>query len=79
MLFALKDQRAIWDYTYLGDQDIENISEATINKPENIDAGIYKFIVGLKPKVGMKYVYVQIAVANSGVSFEILANEPLTA
>jgi len=71
----LKRGRALWDYSYQGDQDIVDVSKAVVNASPNgtsIDSGMYKFILGIKPKVAMKYIYVTIAVTNSGVSFETL-------
>lgn len=67
----LKSNRAIWDYLYQGDQDIDKIEDAVVNQPENIDAGQYKFNLLIKPKVALKYIEITIAVTNSGASFEL--------
>lgn len=72
LLDYVKAQRGIWDYLYQGDQDIDDISQAQVNEPQNVDAGMYQFNLFLSPKVGMKYVGVKVAVTNSGVDFEEL-------
>jgi hypothetical protein len=66
----LKNNRAIWDYEYQGDQDIMEVSQAVVNQPANIDAGMYVFNLLVKPKVALKYIQVNIALTASGVSFQ---------
>jgi len=61
----LKAQRAIWDYRYEGDQDIDDISQAVVNST-NVDAGGYQFNLFIQPKVGMKFVQINVVVKNSG-------------
>ncbi len=68
----LQDNRAVWKWKYEGDQDIDEVSQATVNSSANIDAGQYIFRLFFAPKVGMKYVGVKLVVTNSGVSFELL-------
>lgn len=71
----IKNNRGIWRYLYQGDQDIDDVTQATVNSPSNIDAGQYVFNLFIAPKVGMKYQGVKVIVANSGVKFEELNSE----
>lgn len=75
LLQTIKDGRGIWDYLYQGDQDIDDISEAVVNQPTNIDAGAYKFRLFIQPKVAMKFVGVEVVVTNSGVDFNELISQ----
>jgi len=72
----IKAGRGVWDYLYQGDQDIENISEAVVNTPADVDKGKYRFIIWIQPKVALKYVGFEITVTNSGVSFEEISGQP---
>lgn len=72
LLDAVKEQRGIWKYLYQGDQDIDNISQAQINNPDDVDAGRYTFHLFIAPKVAMKYLGVKVVITNSGVEFESL-------
>lgn len=65
----LEDNRAIWRYKYNGDQDIMDISQAVVNNPTNIDAGMYKVNIGIAPKVNAKYINIEVGVFNSGFDF----------
>ena len=67
---TVKTGRGIWDYVIQGDQDIDSIDQAVINDPNQVDAGAYKVRIFVKPKVGMKFIGVDMIVTNSGVSFE---------
>lgn len=69
VLEQVKADRGVWDYLYEGDQDIDNISQATVNTTQNIDAGAYHFNLYIKPKVGMKYQLISCIVTNSGANF----------
>lgn len=77
LLDFIKEGRGMWDYLYQGDQDIDNISDAVVNQPSNIDAGQYILHIFVKPKVAMKYVGVKVAITNSGVDFTELLTQPL--
>lgn len=78
VLDALVDDRAIWKYLYEGDQDIDDISEAQVNSPANIDAGAYQAILWIAPKVAQKYQKFIINVTNSSVDFTVAdsTNQP---
>lgn len=73
MLEDIKNRRGLWKYQYQGDQDIDDIKDATINTPANIDAGQYVFHLFVAPKVSMKYLGVKVAISNSGVDFKELS------
>lgn len=73
LLEYVKNNRGIWRYLYQGDQDIDDVSQAVVNTPANIDAGQYIFHLFIAPKVAMKYQGIKVIVTNSGVKFEDLA------
>ena len=75
LLELIKERRGIWDYLYQGDQLIDDIADAQVNTPNNIDAGQYVFNLFIKPKAALKYIGIKVVVANSGVSFEEIINE----
>lgn len=70
----VKAERGVYDYKYDGDQDIDNIADATVNDPMDIAAGVYKFNLFVKPIPAMKYIGVQVVVTNSNVDLNVLAN-----
>lgn len=76
LLKEIKKKRGIWNYLYQGDQDIDKIEDAEVNSAEDIDKGKYVFILWIKPKVGLKYVGIKVAVTNSGTSFETVLGQP---
>lgn len=76
-LELLKTNRAIWDYVYEGDQDIMDISQAQVNKPEDIDAGKYRVKLFIKPKVAMKYIQFDVALVNSNFDLNAVAEVDL--
>lgn len=73
----LKDRRGVWDWSYQGDQTATSLDDITVNKREDVDRGKYVAIIGLKPKVAMKYIYIQLTVLNSSTSFDILTEDDL--
>lgn len=75
VLNEVKEGRGLWDYVYQGDQDIDDISEAKVNTPDNIDAGAYVMNLWIKPKVAAKYFNIRAVVTNSGVNFKELLEE----
>jgi len=75
----IQANRGIWKYLYQGDQDIDDVSQAVVNSPANIDAGQYIFNLFIAPKVGMKYQGVKVIVTNSDVKFEDLTAAVATA
>lgn len=75
LMDLVKDGRGVWKYEYDGDQFIDNINQATVNKPANIDAGAYVFNLWIAPKVGAKYFGIRVGVTNSGVDFSDLSDQ----
>lgn len=71
-LDMLVTERGIWKYLYEGDQDIDDVSQAVVNQPANIDAGKYELRIWIAPKVNMKYIGIKVNVTNSSVDFEII-------
>lgn len=72
----VQTNRGIWKYLYQGDQDIDDISQAVVNSPNNIDAGMYIFNLWIAPKVAQKYQGIQVNVTNSSIDFTTLAGQP---
>lgn len=72
LLDAVVDGRGISDYSYDGDQNVDNVNQAQVNKLKDIDAGRYVFNLFIKPIAAAKYLGVKISVTNSGVDFESL-------
>lgn len=68
-------KRAYSDYRYIGDQFAPNRDKAVFNTPEDLDAGIYKFRILLKPIGATEFIGVEFGVAGSGVSFEGIVNQ----
>lgn len=75
LMDLVKDGRGVWKWEYDGDQFIDNVSQATVNKPANIDAGAYVFNLWIAPKVGAKYFGIRVGVTNSGVDFSDLKDQ----
>lgn len=71
----VKDNRGVYDYLYQGDQDVSDVSECIVNKTEDIDAGMYVFHLFVKPTPALKYVNMKVIVTNSGVSFDVAAED----
>lgn len=75
LMESIKAGRGIWEYLYQGDQDIDNISQAVVNSPSNIDAGAYKFRLFIQPKTSMKFIPIEVIVTNSGIDFNELISQ----
>lgn len=71
----VQKNRGVWKYLYQGDQDVDDVSEATVNDSTNIDAGAYIFNLWVAPKAALKYAGMRVVVTNSGVKFEELADQ----
>lgn len=74
VLQPLADNRALIGgegvgYLYQGDQDVDNVTQATLNKSVDIDAGRYRVRIFFKAVPAMKYVGVELILTNSGVEF----------
>lgn len=66
----LKDQRAIFDYKYYGDQDADTLSDLVINNPDDVQGGLYKINFLIKPIGALKWVKMSIGLINASVSFD---------
>lgn len=56
------------DYLYQGDQNIEDMSEAVINDPADVDKGGYKVKIFVKPITALKYIGIEVTLTNTGVN-----------
>ena len=72
LMDAVVDGRGISDYRYDGDQNVDRIQQAVVNKLTDIDQGMYVFNLFIKPISALKYLGVKVALTNSGVDFESL-------
>ncbi|CAB4185173.1 Tail sheath protein, subtilisin-like domain containing protein [uncultured Caudovirales phage] len=83
LLELMNDNRAFQSsktqkgYLYQGDQDIDDVSQATINTPNDIDAGIYRFRLFIKPVNATQFFGITATITNSGVDFAELLDIPL--
>lgn len=83
LLELMNDNRAFQSsktqkgYLYQGDQDIDDISQAVINTPNDIDAGIYRFRLFVKPVNATQFFGITATVTNSGVDFAELLDIPI--
>ena len=67
-----KDNRALGDYIIVGDQDVVNASQASLNTSQTISAGAYKVAIQVSPTVQLKYINIELGVTNSGISFKVV-------
>lgn len=58
-------------WLYQGDQDIESINDMQINNSNDVDNGIYRFRLFIKPTPAMKYIGIDVTVENSSASFVV--------
>lgn len=58
-------------WLYEGDQDVNSISEAVLNVPNDVDNGIYRFRLYIAPTAPLKYIGFELSVTNSGVAFTV--------
>jgi len=73
---VVQTNRGVSAYLYQGDQDVDNIADAVINSPADVDSGIFKFKLYIKPIASLKYIGVEVVVTNTSVDFEELAEQP---
>lgn len=59
-------------WKYIGDQFANSASEAVFNDADDIQNGIYKFRILVKPISAVEYIGLEIGVVNSKVNFEIV-------
>jgi hypothetical protein len=65
-----KKMRAIYDYRYIGDQFVQNAEDAVFNELDDLNAGIYKIKVLIKPTPAAEWIGYAIGVTNLGVNFD---------
>jgi hypothetical protein len=65
-----KQMRAIYDYKYIGDQNVQNAEDAVFNTQEDLAAEIYKLKILVKPTPTAAWIGFEIGVAAVGVKFE---------
>jgi hypothetical protein len=68
----VQNNRGLYGWKYVGDQDAENISQATVNTAITRDQGIYIFRLYIKPVPGMREVEIKVIVTNSDVDYELV-------
>ncbi len=68
-LDALVNQRALSDYSWEGDQDASSIDTVQVNTPADIQQGIYKVNLKVKPIQPLQEIEVNILITPAGVSF----------
>jgi phage tail sheath protein FI len=75
-LSTLKDGGAFEDYVYEGDQNADVVAQVTYNTVEDVQNGIYKFRVFIKPYPTAEYIGLSITVTNLDVDFSVITNQP---
>lgn len=65
----LKENRAIYDWRFEGDQDATDLTNLTVNNANDVGLGKYKFRLFVKPTPAMKYIKADVAVVNADVDF----------
>lgn len=66
-------RRAIFSYLYVGDQDVTNVNEATVNQPDNINNGEYQFILNIFPISALEYITINLSVNSLSASVTVTA------
>lgn len=74
----VKDNGGVYDWIYQGDQEIDIITQAQINNPNDVTAGRYKFNLFVQPVPAMKYIQCNLVVTNAGVTLEEVSEALLT-
>lgn len=69
ILDDLVEQRAMFEYRWDGDQDVNNIADMQINNPADVQQGRYKVNLYVKPIQPLQEVEVNIIITPAGVSF----------
>lgn len=63
----IQNGRGITAFVYEGDQDVDNVSQATINDPSDIQLGKYKFNLYFDPIEPLEEVEINAIATNAGV------------
>ena len=73
-LDSLKDERALYSYEWLGDQDAKSLQDLQINDAADVTAGKYKVKLLLSVIPAMREIEVNLVLTPGNISFE-LANQ----
>lgn len=72
-LDSLLTERALFQYTWEGDQDANNLSELQINNPVDVLAGKYKIKFSITPIPALREINVEIILTSAGYQFNFAA------
>jgi len=65
-----EEMRAVYDWAYVGDQFANSVSDAKFNNLDDLNNGIYKFRVLVKPIAAAEWIGFEIGVVNASVDFK---------
>jgi hypothetical protein len=68
----IKSNQGIDDYRIVDDSKASTKMEATVNTLSDLDAGIYRVFIYIKPVNTQKYILVQVTINNSSTSYEVI-------
>jgi len=74
-LDALIVGRAISQYRYTGDQNVDRIQDVEFNTVDDIDAGIYKVQIEFSPIRANKFIVMTLSITNSSVNLESISEQ----
>lgn len=61
---------ALYDFKWLGDQDITNMANMVVNNKDDVDAGKYKVKLYIKPVNSIQWISIDVIITPTSVSFE---------
>ena len=64
------ESRALFDYRWNGDQDVNDVTQLQVNDPNDFQQGRYKVNLFIKAIAPLQEVTVNIILTDAGVSFE---------
>jgi len=68
----LVTKRALYEYSWQGDQDAPNMDTLTINNGADVTAGKYQIQLGIKAIPSIQEISIAINLTTAGVSFEVI-------
>lgn len=71
LLRGLVTSRAITEYSYIGDQDADKLTDAVFNLQNDIQNGIYKFKIQIVPTSKMEIVEATFTIVNNLIGVEL--------
>jgi len=72
-LDSLVTKRALYSYSWQGDQDASSMSSLSVNDPAEVSQGIYKIQLGVQIIPAIREIQIAINMSQAGVSFEIVS------